>query len=357
MTFSLRPRRRSTRPAIDASVRTRVVSWNEAAETNESVERDAFVIPRRSGRPCAGLPPAATIRSFSSRKRNLSTCSSIEELGVADLLDADAPHHLADDDLDVLVVDADALRAVDLLDLVGHVPLQLLLALDGEDVVRRRIALGQGIARLDALAFLDHDVRAARDEDLALLPVLGLDDELLLPLDRPGVPDDAGDLGDDRRLLRAARLEELDDAREAADDVAGPLLLDRLLGERVARVDRVAVGDHEVRRESGGRSAAPSPSTPRTTSCGRALLGRPGRLDDDLLREAGDLVGLLAQVLAVDDVLEDDLAGDLGEDRRGERVPVHEELARLDLFAVRRPSGSSRTRASSAPSRAPWRPG
>jgi hypothetical protein len=28
-----------------ASVRTRVVSWKEAAEINESVDNDAFVIP------------------------------------------------------------------------------------------------------------------------------------------------------------------------------------------------------------------------------------------------------------------------------------------------------------------------
>jgi len=45
-------------PEIDASVRTRVVSWNDAAEMNESVESDAFVIPSSSGRPVAGRPPA-----------------------------------------------------------------------------------------------------------------------------------------------------------------------------------------------------------------------------------------------------------------------------------------------------------
>jgi hypothetical protein len=44
-------------------------------------------------------------------------------------------------------------------------------------------------------------------------------------------------------------------------------------------------------------------------------------LDDDLLRQAGELVGLLADVLALEDVVEVDLAGDLREDRRGERVP------------------------------------
>jgi len=33
-------------PEIDASASTRVVSWNDAAEMNESVESDAFVIPQ-----------------------------------------------------------------------------------------------------------------------------------------------------------------------------------------------------------------------------------------------------------------------------------------------------------------------
>jgi hypothetical protein len=46
-------------PEIDASVSTRVVSWNDAAEMNESVESDAFVIPSSTGRPVAGRPPAA----------------------------------------------------------------------------------------------------------------------------------------------------------------------------------------------------------------------------------------------------------------------------------------------------------
>ena len=73
VTFSLRPRRWSTLPEIDASVSTRVVSWNDAAEMNESVDSDAFVMPSSSGRPWAGRPPAASTRSFSSRKRNLST--------------------------------------------------------------------------------------------------------------------------------------------------------------------------------------------------------------------------------------------------------------------------------------------
>ena len=52
------------------------------------------------------------------------------------------------------------------------------------------------------------------------------------------------------------------------------------------------------------------------------------------LREAGDLVDLLAHVLAFDDVHELDRAADLGEDRRGERVPLDQLRAGLDLVAV-----------------------
>ena len=66
--------------------------------------------------------------------------------------------------------------------------------------------------------------------------------------------------------------------------------------------------------------------------CGDALLGAD-RLDDDLLRQAGDPVGLLAEVLAFDDVAELDRAADLGQDRGGERIPLDQLLAR------RRPPG------------------
>ncbi len=55
ITFSLSPTSPSLRPSIAASVSTRVVSWNDAAESHESVASDAFVIPMSSGRPSAGL--------------------------------------------------------------------------------------------------------------------------------------------------------------------------------------------------------------------------------------------------------------------------------------------------------------
>jgi hypothetical protein len=43
--------------AGDGRSSTRVVSWNDAAEMNESVESDAFVMLSRSGRPRADARP------------------------------------------------------------------------------------------------------------------------------------------------------------------------------------------------------------------------------------------------------------------------------------------------------------
>jgi hypothetical protein len=58
-----------------ASVRTRVVSWSEAAEMNESVLSDALVMPSSSGRPDAGFLSAFTSASLLRMKRNLSITS------------------------------------------------------------------------------------------------------------------------------------------------------------------------------------------------------------------------------------------------------------------------------------------
>ena len=66
----------------------------------------------------------------------------------------------------MLVVDGDALQPVDLLDLVDEVVGQLLDALDGQDVVRCRMAVEQELALLDAVALLHGEMPSLRDEIL-----------------------------------------------------------------------------------------------------------------------------------------------------------------------------------------------
>ena len=58
-----------------ASVRTRVVSWNEAAEMNESVDSEALVMPSSTLSYEAGRLPSASTRSFSFSSSERSTCS------------------------------------------------------------------------------------------------------------------------------------------------------------------------------------------------------------------------------------------------------------------------------------------
>ena len=179
-----------------------------------------------------------------------------EEVRVADVLDAHAAQHLTNDDLDVLVVDGDALQAVDLLDLVDEVRRELLLALDAKDVVRVRRPVLQRLARADAVARLDVDVLALRDQVLARLigeraAVMAerRDDDLALALGVLAERNLAVDLRDDGVVLRLAGLEELGDARKTTGDVLGLRGLARDLRDDVARLEQVAVLDDDVRAD------------------------------------------------------------------------------------------------------------
>ncbi|MNI52867.1 hypothetical protein D3C73_1076730 [compost metagenome] len=80
MTFSFRPRRLSLVPRTAASVSTRVVSWKEAAEMNDSVASDALVIPSRTGSKRAISSLRLVRRAFSSMTRWRSACSPFRNL-------------------------------------------------------------------------------------------------------------------------------------------------------------------------------------------------------------------------------------------------------------------------------------
>src|SRR5919201_1748460 len=137
-----------------------------------------------------------------------------QELGFAGVLDPHLLEHLTHDQLDVLVVDVDALRLVDLLHLADEVQLGRRRALEPEQVGRVERSLVQRVARLDRLALLDEYARPPRelvrdrlllalDDDRDLRAALGV-----LDVDQPA------DLGQLRGALRVPRLEDLDHARQ-----------------------------------------------------------------------------------------------------------------------------------------------
>ena len=166
-----------------------------------------------------------------------------QELRIARVRDADLREHLAEDDLDVLVVDRHALRAVDVLHLAEHVVVQRVLALDAQDVGRNERSLGQRVACLDAVAGVDEQLPALRHVVVVLESGVADDDEIvILPLALLRAElDEAVDLGHDGRILRLARLEDLGDARQTARDVLRAGDLARLAREQRARRDLLAL--------------------------------------------------------------------------------------------------------------------
>ena len=109
ITFSFRPSRRSRLPSIAASVSTFVVSWNDAAERNDSVASDAFVMPRISGSYVASSPPSSLDALVLLLEARAVGQLARKEIRVAGSVDAHLLHHLPEDQLDVLVVDVHAL--------------------------------------------------------------------------------------------------------------------------------------------------------------------------------------------------------------------------------------------------------
>ena len=108
-----------------ASVSTRVVSWNEAAEMKLRLQAGlGDALQHRHGRWPACRPRASL--AFSRSNSTRSTCSPARKVGVARIEDLHLLQHLADDHFDVLVVDLHALQPVDVLDFVHQVVRQRL---------------------------------------------------------------------------------------------------------------------------------------------------------------------------------------------------------------------------------------
>src|SRR5690606_9665790 len=130
------------------------------------------------------------------------------------------PEHLADDHFDVLVVDLDALQAVHVLDLADEIVGQGLDALQAQDVVRIRLAIGDDFAAHPRLALEDVQVTPLRDQLLVAFPRLVRNDETTLALGFLAEADGTGVLGHDRRVFWFPRLEQVGHPGQTAGDIA-----------------------------------------------------------------------------------------------------------------------------------------
>src|SRR6266481_752184 len=269
---------------------------------------------------------------------------ALDQVGLTRIVDLDLLQHLANDDLDVLVVDRDALQAIDILDLVDEIGGELFDAFDGENVVRRRVALDDRVALLDEVPVLQMDVLALGDQILLrLFPFFRwLDDDAALVLVVAPETDGAGDLGDDGGLLRPSRLEQLRHARQATGDVAALGALGRDARHHVSRLHMRSRIDRDdgVDRELIARLAA----TGELHDLVLLVLHDDGRAEVDptagapighhALGDAGRFIERFRHRLALDQVFEPDRSLDLGEDGPSIRIPLRDPLAAPDLVAI-----------------------
>jgi hypothetical protein len=105
-----------------------------------------LVIPISTGTTGGGLAALAHEPAVLRLEQRPVDQHARQELGRAGVDDRHPLEHLADDDLDVLVVDEHTLRAVDLLDLLGQVDLDRPRTHDPQQLVRVDGALGELLA-------------------------------------------------------------------------------------------------------------------------------------------------------------------------------------------------------------------
>src|SRR6185312_14426615 len=252
-----------------------------------------------------------------------------QERSVAHVFDLHPAHHLADDHFNVLVRDVHALQAIDFLDFVHQVSLEFLFAQHGKNVMRVERAIHERLAGLDAFAFLHVNVHAARYRVLFFGAIVGLHVKFALTFRNLAELDRAINLADDGGLMRLAGLEQFNDARQTTGDVFGLGGLTRNLRQHIARMNGVAVGNHQVsaRRHQVALAALALDHQSRL-----ALL--VGRIAHNVTRQSGDFVHFFVQGNAFLQIFELDRAADFGNDGEGIRVPLDHHLAKVYRIAI-----------------------
>ena len=175
------------------------------------------------------------------------------------------------------------------------------------------------------------------------------DDQAALALGLLAEADRARVLGEDRRVLRLAGLEQVRHARQTAGDVAGLRGLLRDARDDVADRHLRAVGQAHERARRAARSTAGMSVLAKQTSLPFALssliIGRrslpPRRAASDPCTTVRDRPVTSSTCVgdgdAVDEVLEADEARHLGDHRVGVRIPGRDDLAAGDLVAFASP--------------------
>ena len=256
----------------------------------------------------------------------------LEEAGVAGLVYLHLAHHLADDDLEVLVVDLHTLETVYILNLVDDVLLHSRGTLDGEDVVGRDGTVGEGCAGTHVVVLLHENLLGQGHQILLDFAEFGSDNDLAVAALDIAHGDFTVDFADNGGVARIAGLEELGHTGQTAGDVAGLADGTRNLDEDVTGLEFLTVLDHDVAVDGEVVGADEFAVLVDDMTGGHAALLLA--LDDDALAQTGGFVFLDTVGNAFLDILELDGTGMLGDDDGVEGVPLGDDGTLLDLVAL-----------------------
>ena len=170
MTFSFKPSSLSILPLTEASVRTRVVSWKDAAEIKLRVCSEALVIPSNTGLPTAGFPPLAIVAALISSNVIASICSPFRRLVSPISSISIFLKHLSDDHFNMLVIDRHTLQAIDILNFVDEITGEFLNTFNCENIVGSRVTIEEEFnpSRYDRLP--EHSDAYLWESDIQMVP-------------------------------------------------------------------------------------------------------------------------------------------------------------------------------------------
>ena len=236
----------------------------------------------------------------------------------------------------MLVVDLHTLQTIHLLDFVDDVLLHLLRTLDVQDVHRGQGAFGQRRTGFHEVVLLSQNLFGRRDE-IGLGTFAGIDTrgdfhhtvtafQLLLEGDH------TVDFGDHGGIAGVTSLEQFGHARQTARDIAG-------LTEGTQNLDQDFTGIDDLTLFHGqtgthGNVEALDDVAVLIHNVEARVLRLETALDDHLVVDVGLLVSLHTVGHALDDVVELDSTGHVGQNHGVERIPIGDQVALLDGVAM-----------------------
>src|SRR6185312_1044944 len=253
-----------------------------------------------------------------------------QETRVARIDDRQFPHHLPHDHFDMFVVDLHPLQPVNLLDLVHHVFLDRERPLDGQDIRRRHLPVGQLRTCLDKVPVLRQDLPGQGDQVFLDDAVLGFDDDFAVPAFDIAERNHTVDFADDRGVTRVPGLKEFRNARQTAGDITQLAEHARDLHDDLAGPDVFPFFDHDM----GADRQVVGLGFLAALDIDAGDLGLVLGFDDDLFAVARLLVGFFPVGDAFQDRVELDRARDFGDDDIVKGIPVADDLALRYLLAV-----------------------